>query len=72
MPLRAEKLGPDLNFIPYGHKCKKGDIVGVLMEFKSGIGSLSFYKNKEKCNNPAFTNLTGTFYPAISFPYGEF
>lgn len=54
----------------YGYSAKANDIIGVLLEFRSGLGSLSFYRNGVKCGE-AFNNLTGTFYPAVSMFYGE-
>jgi len=42
----------------------------VLLEFRSGLGSLSFFRNGVKCGE-AFNNLSGVFYPAISMFYGE-
>lgn len=40
------------------------------LEFWSGIGTLTFYRNGINCGE-AFNNLTGTFYPALSMFYGE-
>ena len=56
--------GPDGNIIEYGYNAKVGDSIGVLLEFKGEIGSLSFFKNGAKCGI-AFNNLTGTFYPCV-------
>mmetsp|Transcript_43391 Transcript_43391/g.51032 ORF Transcript_43391/g.51032 Transcript_43391/m.51032 type:complete len:182 (+) Transcript_43391:1-546(+) len=48
----------------FGGMCKIGDIIGVLLEFTNGIGSLFFYKNKMFVGR-AFDNLPkGTYYPA--------
>ena len=30
----------------FGEMCKIGDVIGLLLEFNNGIGSLSFYRNK--------------------------
>jgi tripartite motif-containing protein 9/67 len=45
-------------------------VIGVLLEFRGGVGTLSFYRNGAKCGD-AFNNLTGTFYPAVALFYGE-
>lgn len=68
--LCAKRSGPDGAIIDYGYAAKLGDTIGVLLEFRSGVGSLSFYRNGTKCG-VAFSNLTGTFYPAVSLFYGE-
>lgn len=66
----AKRFGSDGVLYDYGYTAKNGDIIGVLLEFKSGNGALSFYKNGTKCG-VAFTNLTGTFHPAVCMFYGE-
>eukprot|EP01017_Pseudomicrothorax_dubius_P026543 TRINITY_DN2971_c0_g2_i13.p1 TRINITY_DN2971_c0_g2~~TRINITY_DN2971_c0_g2_i13.p1 ORF type:complete len:353 (-),score=65.49 TRINITY_DN2971_c0_g2_i13:1-1059(-) len=68
MPLCGKKISPDGELLDYGFSCKTQDIVGVLLEFKQGIGTLSFYKNGAKCGT-AYSNLTGTLHPAISMYY---
>lgn len=70
MCLCGRKFGPDGNIVEYGYSARVGDTIGVLLEFKGGMGQLSFYKNGSKCG-VAFNNLTGTFYPAVSMFYGE-
>eukprot|EP01017_Pseudomicrothorax_dubius_P049567 TRINITY_DN9234_c0_g1_i1.p1 TRINITY_DN9234_c0_g1~~TRINITY_DN9234_c0_g1_i1.p1 ORF type:complete len:333 (+),score=89.79 TRINITY_DN9234_c0_g1_i1:26-1024(+) len=59
MPLCARKFGPDGELVEYGFSCKAGDILGVLLEFKQGVGTLSFYKNGAKCGT-AYTCLLYT------------
>lgn len=54
----------------YGYVAKHGDVIGVLLEFKSGVGTLSFYKNGTKCG-VAFNDLKGVFHPAVCLFYGE-
>lgn len=54
----------------YGFASKLGDVIGVLLEFRTGVGTLSFYRNGTKCGQ-AFTNLSGIFYPAVSLFCGE-
>lgn len=66
----GKKFGPDNLMEDYGFFSKTNDIIGVLLEFKSGLGSLSFFKNGSKCGT-AFSELTGPFYPAICMFYGE-
>ena len=66
----AKSFGSDGVLYDYGYVAKHGDVIGVLLEFKSGVGTLSFYKNGTKCG-VAFTNLTGTFHPAVCMFYGE-
>jgi len=70
MCLCAKKFGPDGLMLDYGYQAKKGDVIGVLLEYKSQIASLSFYRNGAKCG-VAFGNLTGSFYPAVCINYGE-
>jgi len=41
----GKKFGPDGVFADYGYQAKKGDTIGVLLEYKSGLASLSFYRN---------------------------
>ena len=66
----AKKFGPDDVMDDYGFISKINDVIGVLLEFKQGIGNLSFYKNGNKCGI-AFSDLTGAFCPAVSMFYGE-
>ncbi|CAK69624.1 unnamed protein product (macronuclear) [Paramecium tetraurelia] len=68
--LCARKFGADGQISDYGYSAVQNDTIGVLLEFRSGIGTLSFYRNGVKCGE-AFNNLTGTFYPALSMFYGE-
>jgi len=70
MCLCAKKFGPDGLIQDYGYQAKKGDIIGVLLEFKSQIATLSFYRNGTKCGM-AFSNLTGSFLPAVCINYGD-
>lgn len=70
MCLCAKKFGPDGILYDYGYQAKKGDIIGVLLEYKSGLATLSFYRNGTKCGI-AFSNLTGSFYPAVCMHYGD-
>ena len=41
----SKKVGADGVLYDYGYQAKQNDIIGVLLEFKSGMGSLSFYRN---------------------------
>ena len=41
----GKKFGPDGIFQDYGYQAKKGDVIGVLLEYKSGLATLSFYRN---------------------------
>jgi len=66
----GKKFGPDGIFQDYGYQGKKGDVIGVLLEYKSGLATLSFYRNATKCG-VAFSNLTGSFYPAVCMNYGD-
>ncbi|CAD8175890.1 unnamed protein product [Paramecium octaurelia] len=68
--LCAKKFGADGQIQDYGYSAVQNDTIGVLLEFRSGLGTLSFYRNGVKCGE-AFSNLTGTFYPALSMFYGE-
>jgi SPRY domain len=68
--LCARKCGPEGVLTKYGQSAKIGDVIGVLLEFRGGVGTLSFYRNGAKCGE-AFSNLTGTLYPAVSLLYGE-
>jgi len=70
MCLCGKKFGPDGVFADYGYQAKKGDTIGVLLEYKSGLASLSFYRNATRCG-VAFTNLPGSFYPAVCMNYGD-
>jgi hypothetical protein len=56
--------------LDYGSVCKVNDTIGVLLEFKGGIASLSFYRNGTKLGI-AFSNLNGTFYPTVCMFYGD-
>eukprot|EP00331_Platyophrya_macrostoma_P005446 CAMPEP_0176408176 /NCGR_PEP_ID=MMETSP0127-20121128/1806_1 /TAXON_ID=938130 /ORGANISM="Platyophrya macrostoma, Strain WH" /LENGTH=343 /DNA_ID=CAMNT_0017787433 /DNA_START=28 /DNA_END=1059 /DNA_ORIENTATION=+ len=66
----AKKVGSDGVLLDYGYQAKTGDIIGVLLEYKSGMATLSFYRNGAKCG-VAFGNLTGTFVPAVCMNYGD-
>jgi len=68
--LCGKKFGPDGIYTDYGYQAKKGDTIGVLLEYKSGLASLSFYRNATRCG-VAFTNLPGSFYPAVCMNYGD-
>ena len=69
--LSGKKFGPDGILYDYGSAAKIGDIIGILLEFSLGIGSLSFYKNGTKYG-VAFNNLSeGIYYPAVSMFCGE-
>lgn len=70
MALGARKLGADGNLYDYGYNSKKGDTIGVLLEYRNNNASLSFYRNGTKCG-VAYDNLTGSFYPAVLMNYGE-
>ena len=55
----------------YGGFSKINDTVGVLLEFKDSVGTLSFYRNNQFLG-VAFENIPpGTYYPAVSMYYGE-
>jgi len=55
----------------YGGNAKIGDVLGCLLEFKSGIGHLTFLKNKTALGT-CFNNLpAGIYYPAACLYYGE-
>ena len=41
----AKKVGVDGALIDYGYQAKTGDVIGVLLEYKSGMANLSFYRN---------------------------
>ncbi len=43
--ISGKKFGPDGIFQDYGYQGKKGDVIGVLLEYKSGLATLSFYRN---------------------------
>ncbi|KAM3135484.1 negative regulation of SNARE complex assembly [Paramecium bursaria] len=68
--LCGRKFGADGQVQNYGYNSKQNDIIGVLLEFRNGLGTLSFYRNGVKCGE-AFNNLQGVFYPALSMFYGE-
>jgi len=70
MPLCAKKFGPDGALYDYGFPAKKADIIGILLEFKSGMATLSFYRNGTKYG-VAFSNLAGSFHPAVCMNYGD-
>jgi len=70
MCLCGKKFGPDGILQDYGYQAKKGDIIGVLLEYKSGLATLSFYRNAAKCGI-AFSNLAGSYYPAVCMNYGD-
>ena len=42
---RGKKFGTDGQLIDYGYCAKKNDTIGVLLEYKAGFGTLSFYRN---------------------------
>ena len=65
----ARKFGPD-GVEEYGLQAKVNDNIGVLLEFKQGLGTLSFFKNGIRCGE-AFTDLTGPLFPAVTMFYGE-
>jgi len=66
----GKKFGPDGIMDDYGFFSKINDAIGILLEFKQGLGTLSFYKNGSKCGI-AFSDLTGVFVPAITMFYGD-
>mmetsp|Transcript_27339 Transcript_27339/g.24107 ORF Transcript_27339/g.24107 Transcript_27339/m.24107 type:complete len:123 (-) Transcript_27339:278-646(-) len=70
MCLCGKKFGSDGVLVDYGYSAKKNDTIGVLLEYKAGFGTLSFYKNGTKFGT-AFSNLTGAFYPAVCMHYGD-
>jgi tripartite motif-containing protein 9/67 len=70
MPLCAKKFGPDGALYDYGFPAKKGDVIGILLEYKSGMATLSFYRNGTKYG-VAFSNLAGSFHPAVCMYYGD-
>ena len=45
-------------------------MVGVYLEFKHGLATLSFYRNG-LWSGVAFDKLFGDFYPAVTMFYGE-
>jgi tripartite motif-containing protein 9/67 len=47
-----------------------GDTIGIFLEFRQQLGTLSFFKNGVKCGRK-FEGLTGSFYPAVAMFYGE-
>jgi hypothetical protein len=48
-----------------------GDTIGIIFEFKNGIGQLSFIKNGNPCG-VCFNNIpVGSYYPCASLYYGE-
>lgn len=64
--MAGEKFTPDEKNVEYGDVIQPGDNLGVLLEFRKGIGSLKFYlngMNMEEC----CTNMKGEFYPIVSF-----
>lgn len=70
MPLCARKFGPTHSIENYGQLCQVGDIIGVLLEYRLGVASLSFYRNSHKLG-VAFGDLEGAFKPALCLFYGE-
>ncbi len=43
--LSAKKVGAEGEVIEYGYDSRVGDVIGVLLEYKSEVASLSFYRN---------------------------
>jgi len=70
MCLCAKTCGSDGVLTDYGSQAKKGDVIGVLLEYKSGVANLSFYRNGTKLG-AAFSGLTGSFHPAVCMNYGD-
>jgi hypothetical protein len=57
--------------VEYGGFSKINDTIGVLLEYKQGFGSLSYYRNGQALGL-AFDNIPpGTYYPAVCMYYGE-
>ena len=67
--LSGKKFGPD-GLDDYGFCSKVNDVIGVLLEFKQGLGTLSFYRNGNKCGE-AFQDLTSPLVAAVTMFYGE-
>lgn len=41
----AKKVGAEGELVEYGYDSRVGDVIGVLLEYKSEVASLSFYRN---------------------------
>jgi tripartite motif-containing protein 9/67 len=70
MPLCASKFGPSHGIVKYGQECQVGDLIGVLLEYRLGVASISFYRNSHKLGI-AFSDLEGPYKPALCLFYGE-
>ena len=66
----GKRLGPEEESEESDFSSTVGDTIGLLLEFRQQMATLSFYKNGVKCGRK-FNALTGSFYPALAMFYGE-